>query len=231
MARRDSGSSGRKARSRRTGERRSRKRDPERTKAKILDAATELFTQLGLNGTSLDDIAKRAGINRGLIYHYYKTKDFLFDQVLAKPLAAYVQSHLEFLQRKELDVTTLRDATEQFFWFLARRPELCRLLGWTLAMQRLSVDLAQLEFTRALYQRAIERIEQGQAAGLLRRDLDSKHLLITIIDLCVAWNLSRDEWTAKLDWTERDPHEVDEERLAAILDVIEAAARPRPASA
>ncbi len=226
MARRQSSSSSR-TRARRGEERRGRKRDPERTKAKILSAATELFTQLGMNGASLDDIAKKAGINRGLIYHYYKTKDFLFDQVLARPLAAYVQSHLEFLQRKELDVATLKEATEHFFRFLAKRPELCRLLGWMLAMQRLSVDLAQLEFTRALYTRAIERIEQGQAAGFLRRDMDARHLLITVIDLCVAWHLSQAEWIAKLDWKERDPDEVNEERLAAIVNFIEAAARPR----
>ena len=229
MARRSSEGPGPKSRGRRLGPSRGRKRDPERTKAKILSAATELFTQLGLNGASLDDIAKKAGINRGLIYHYYKTKDLLFDSVLAKPLAAYVQSHIEFLSRRELDVATLREATEHFFHFLGKRPELCRLLGWTLAMQRVSIDLAQLEFTRALYQRAIERIEQGQAAGLLRRDMDARHLLITVIDLCVAWHLSREEWTAKLDWSDRDPQEVDQERIEAILDFVEAAAMPRPA--
>jgi TetR/AcrR family transcriptional regulator len=229
MARQRSTPPGRPARARRDPDgagRRSRTRDPERTKAKIITAATELFTQLGLNGASLDDIAKKAGINRGLIYHYYKTKDFLFDQVLARPLAAYVQSHLEFLQRRELDPDTLRVATEQFFRFLGRRPELCRLLGWTLAMQRFSVDLAQLEFTRALYARAIERIEEGQLAGHLRKDFDPQQLLITIIDLCVAWHLSKDEWIAKLDWKGRDAADVDEQRLAAIVDFLLAATRP-----
>lgn len=212
-----------KRKTRRSG----RRRDPERTKKLIIQAATELFTRCGLNGASLDDIAKKAGINRGLIYHYYKTKDFLFDQVLARPLAAYVQSHLEFLQQREFDTETLLEATEGFYRFLGRHPDLVRLLGWTLAMRRVTPDLTQLEFTRALYDRAVERIEQGQAAGRIRAEIDPQQLLITIIDLCVAWHLSREEWVEKLDWSNRTDREIDEERLAGILDFIAAAIRPQ----
>ncbi len=205
-----------------------KRRDPERTKAKILKAATELFVHLGLNGTSLDDISKKAGVNRGLIYHYYRTKEFLFDQVLAKPLAAFVQSHLAFLQRRKSDPESLADATSRFFHFLGEHPELVRLLGWTLAMQRMSIDLPQLEFTRGLYQHAVDRIEEGKAAGTIRASLDAPHLLISIIDLCVAWYLGRDEWIEKLSWSERDAKELDDERLAAILDLLRAAVRPDP---
>jgi TetR/AcrR family transcriptional regulator len=203
-----------------------RRRDPAETRARILAAATDLFTRCGLNGASLDDISRKAGVNRGLIYHYFKTKETLFDQVLAKPLANYVQSHLEFLQRRECDLDSLTEATEGFYRFLGKHPELVRLLGWTLAMRRIAVDLAQLEFTRALFSRAVERIEEGKTNGTIRADIDASHLLITIIDLCVSWHLSKDEWVEKLSWSDRDKRDVDEERLAAILDLISAAARP-----
>jgi AcrR family transcriptional regulator len=205
-----------------------RRRDPERTKARILKAATDLFIRAGLNGTSLDDISKKAGVNRGLIYHYFRTKETLFDQVLARPLANYVQSHLEFLQKREFDLEALREATTAFFEFLAKRPELVRLLGWTLAMRRIAVDFAQLEFTKALFSRAVERIEEAKASGAIRADVDAAHLLITIIDLCVAWHLGRDEWVEKLSWSDRDRRALDEERLAAILDFLCAAVRPAP---
>jgi len=205
-----------------------RRRDPERTKAKILAAATDLFTRCGLNGASLDDISKKAGVNRGLIYHYYRTKEYLFDQVLAKPLATYVQSHLGFLQRSEFDLQTLREATTSFFRFLGDHPELVRLLEWMLAMRRFANDLAQLEFTRALYQRAVEHIERGKENGAIRADVNAEHLLITTIDLCVAWHIGRDEWIEKLSWSDRAVKELDEERLSAILDLLEAAVRPQP---
>jgi TetR/AcrR family transcriptional regulator len=206
-----------------------RVRDAERTKARILAAATELFTKLGPGATSIDDISTQAGVNRGLVHHYFRTKEALFDQVLVRPLTAFLESHVEFLQTRP-DLPGLLDATRSFFRFLGRHPELVRLLAWTLAMRRILLgDGAQLELTRALMARLVRRIEEAQAAGALRRDASAPHLLITIVDLCVSWHLSADDWASKLGWTARPRAEVDEERLDAIVDVLAAAARPFPA--
>ena len=58
------------------------KRDPERTRAKILDAATDEFTKHGLGGARVDRIAKRAGTNERMLYYYFVSKDQLFLTVL-----------------------------------------------------------------------------------------------------------------------------------------------------
>ncbi|HUQ06240.1 MAG TPA: TetR/AcrR family transcriptional regulator [Kofleriaceae bacterium] len=208
-----------------------RLRDAERTKARILTAATDLFTRLGPGATSIDEISERAGVNRGLIHHYFRTKDALFDQVLVRPLTSFLEQHVEFLQARP-DVEGLCDATRSFFRFLGRHPELVRLLSWTLAMRRVLLgEGAQLELTRALMARLVRRIEEAQHAGAVRRDLSAPHLLITIVDLCVSWHLASEDWSAKLGWSERPHAEVDEERLAAIVDVIYATARPHPIGA
>ena len=208
-------------------QRRASTRDPERTRAQILKAATALFTRCGLNGASLDDISREAGVNRGLIYHYFKTKESLFDQVLARPLTDYSQVQLQLLQRPELDARALRESVEGFFWFLADHPELVRLLAWTLAMRRLALELSQLELTKMFFQAAVRRIDDAKAAGRLRRDVDAAHLLITIVDLCVSWHMSRQEWAQKFGWQAKDQDELDRERLAAILDLLEHAVLPR----
>jgi AcrR family transcriptional regulator len=206
-----------------------RARDPERTKARILKAATDLFMKLGPTGASLDDISREAGVNRGLIYHYFKTKDTLFDCVLARPLAEFLDSQLEFLHTRTLDANGLCEATASFFRFLGMHPELVRLLSWTMAM-RLPVDVANLELTRALYGRSVRHIEEAMAAGLLRKDLSAPHVLITVIDLCTAWHMQRDQWIEKLAFGERNRRELDEERLAAIQDLLRAAVAPIPAT-
>jgi len=69
-------------------------------------------------------------------------------------------------------------------------------------------------------------LEEAKAAGSLRSDLDTQHLLITIIDLSVSWVSTREDWAGKFQWSPRDPRELDEARLAAILDVVSAVARP-----
>lgn len=98
-------------------------------------------------------------------------------------------------------------------------------------MRRLAAELSQLELTRALFAAAVRRIDEARAAGRIRPQVDPAHLLITIIDLCVAWHTGRDEWIRKMGWDERRIAEVDDERLAAIVDFVEAAVRPHPAPA
>ncbi len=218
------------AEDKRRGRRRARTRDPEASKARILTAATALFTQCGPNGASLDDISKKAGVNRGLIYHYFKTKEALLDHVLAKPLASYVQTQLELLQR-DFDANSLRESVTSFFHFLGDHPEIVRLLAWTMAMRRLAAELSQLELTRALFAAAVRRIEQARRDGLIRSSVDPAHLLISIIDLCVAWHMGREEWIRKMGWSDSELARIDEERLAAIIDFLEAAVRPEPEAA
>src|SRR5512145_2889930 len=51
------------------------------TKEKIKTAGLQLFAYKGLAATSIQDIATQAGISVGLMYHYYKSKEDLFDEL------------------------------------------------------------------------------------------------------------------------------------------------------
>ena len=54
------------------------KTDGYKTKEKILGVAEQLFAEKGFNGTSIDKIAKTAGVNKGLIYYHFRDKkDFV----------------------------------------------------------------------------------------------------------------------------------------------------------
>src|ERR1700691_1391867 len=46
----------------------------EKSREKILSAALELFGNKGYDATSIDSIAKKAGISKGLIYNYFESK-------------------------------------------------------------------------------------------------------------------------------------------------------------
>ena len=50
------------------------KTDGYKTKEKIIGVAEQLFAEKGFNGTSIDKIAKTAGVNKGLIYYHFKDK-------------------------------------------------------------------------------------------------------------------------------------------------------------
>ena len=45
--------------------------DAAQRRAQILDAANELFAEHGYDGVAVDDIARAAGVTRGLVHHYF----------------------------------------------------------------------------------------------------------------------------------------------------------------
>jgi AcrR family transcriptional regulator len=53
-----------------------------RSQALILDAALDLFSHQGYRATSIRDIAQRAGVSTGNVYHHFKDKDTIFRALL-----------------------------------------------------------------------------------------------------------------------------------------------------
>src|SRR5690606_14145097 len=51
------------------------------TNVEILDVAAQCFMEMGFQGTSIDDVARRLGATKGRIYHYYRSKTDLFFDV------------------------------------------------------------------------------------------------------------------------------------------------------
>lgn len=60
-----------------------RKRDPERTREAILDAAREVLAQDGKEGLSVAQVAQRAGVNRGTAYQHFQTREQLLEATAA----------------------------------------------------------------------------------------------------------------------------------------------------
>jgi len=56
----------------------------EKTKQLIIDAGLKIFAQRGYYGTSIADIAKEAGISKGLAYNYFKSKNNLAEAIFSQ---------------------------------------------------------------------------------------------------------------------------------------------------
>jgi len=59
------------------------KRDAQATQTKILKEARTLFSLKGFDATTTDDIAKSSGVNKALIYYYFKNKAGLYSEVMS----------------------------------------------------------------------------------------------------------------------------------------------------
>jgi AcrR family transcriptional regulator len=58
------------------------------TIAAVISAAGELFTARGFAATSIDDIAGRASVAKGAVYHHFESKEQIFASVFEKMTAA-----------------------------------------------------------------------------------------------------------------------------------------------
>ncbi len=61
----------------------------EKTRADIVKSAKKLFYEHGYEGTSFSDIVNAAGVHRGNIYHYFKTKDEILKAAIDQHFAEF----------------------------------------------------------------------------------------------------------------------------------------------
>ncbi|WP_215543037.1 TetR/AcrR family transcriptional regulator [Amycolatopsis sp. CA-230715] len=84
-----------KRRARRSPAPHERQRDPERTKARILEAAADEFSAKGFAGARVSEIAARAGVNQQLISYYFDGKEGLYREMGRKWLEYEAQAFPE----------------------------------------------------------------------------------------------------------------------------------------
>src|SRR6185369_10566505 len=70
---------------------------PEESRAAILQAAVREFSREGVAGARTDAIARAAGVNKALLYYYFKDKDTLYGAVLDQAFGGLTSTLLEIL--------------------------------------------------------------------------------------------------------------------------------------
>lgn len=89
----------------------------------ILDAAVALFTAQGFAATRMEDIAKKAGISKGLTYFYYKNKEDLFMALTKKAFDQLREEFRESLRSKGKNgLEMLTDLVGRIWQFAKEQP-------------------------------------------------------------------------------------------------------------
>lgn len=101
------------------------------TRRKILDSAIVSFAGTGFNGTTVDDIADNAGVNKQRIYAYFGSKRKLFEAALLEVfqrVKLITNSTLEDAKRNPENLSSI--VLTSFFDVHEKQPVLWRLLAW-----------------------------------------------------------------------------------------------------
>lgn len=106
------------------------KRDGQATKQKILKVAEELFAEKGFDATSVDSIARTAGVNKALIYYYFKSKNDLVSALfisIIQELGVHLRAPA-VVSRTQSGEIDLRDKIKQEILFLDGRRKILSVL-------------------------------------------------------------------------------------------------------
>ena len=160
-------------------------RDARRTRARILNAAIRLFSDRGLAGTSVDDIADKARINKRMLYHYFGNKQGLYLAVLENVYQRIRSISLEIIAESQNIGDLLRGLINEYFTFLRTNPEFVALLNWENSQGATGLKLVDMDSVTQPFISAIqEALTQEKLQHAIRDDVDIKFLIMTCISLC-----------------------------------------------
>ncbi|MBJ9987465.1 MULTISPECIES: TetR/AcrR family transcriptional regulator [Paenibacillus] len=97
----------------------------QQAKAKIREAAIDLFMRKGYHATSIDDVSKHAGVSKGLLYNYYKGKEELLSAMVEARIGELIQV-MEKAEALETPAEQLKHIVEGAVDNVRRSPEVFR---------------------------------------------------------------------------------------------------------
>jgi len=180
--------------------------DPrQRAKRKrILLAATDLFVRLGYRRTSVDEIARNAGVAKGTVYLYYRNKA----EIVYHAIALEKRAHLERLTGPFLDATL--SPLERLQGFIAIALIMSRELPLTASLTQgdREFELAVQEMDESVVRKANERqllvlfelLDAATGGTWSREQLEQRGRLL--IDLLLALAISSRLNTGAMSWNE-----------------------------
>ncbi|MFC9245898.1 TetR/AcrR family transcriptional regulator [Streptomyces sp. NPDC057136] len=163
-----------------------RTRDAARTRAEILDVATEEFARLGFAGARVDEIAARMRTTKRMIYYYFGSKEQLFTAVLERSYTV-IRHEEQQLDVEHLDpVSAIRRLAELTFDHHEAHPDFIRLVSIENIHE--AEHIAASPSLSSLSSPAIDVIgrilETGREQGVFTADVDAVDLHAMISSFC-----------------------------------------------
>jgi AcrR family transcriptional regulator len=185
--------------------------DADATRRRLREAAAVEFAAYGIAGARVDRIAAAAKSNKAQIYHYFGSKDGLFEAVFEDLVVRTVRT-------VPIDVTDLPEYAGRLFDGYVEHPEVARLAAWY-RLERAETR-PMLDALLASYQDKVAKIAAAQRAGQLPTHFGPVALLALVIHTAAFWSASNPELTSLDESTTRKHRrKVVTDAVAAILAV------------
>jgi TetR/AcrR family transcriptional regulator, fatty acid metabolism regulator protein len=141
----------------------------------ILRAAIEVFAERGFHRTRVSDIAKKAGVAYGLIYHYFESKDDVLNSVFNDNWSIFLKV-LRDLRDDETKpvIDRLGVVADSLLEALQLDPALVQVIIQEVSRSDRFVHREKFQAFQKAFESVQAMLEQGQATGEIRPDVDAQ---------------------------------------------------------
>ena len=155
------------------------------SKERIIKAAIAEFASKGLDGARVDEVARRSGVNKTLLYQYVGNKDDLFTAALETAYLSIRERQRDFLARQMDPETGVRQLVHLLMSIWVEHQEYGKLLASENFHGGKHVKRSKLigEMYQALVEALTDLLKRGAAQGVFRADIDPIDLYISISSL------------------------------------------------
>ncbi|MBR3848643.1 MAG: TetR/AcrR family transcriptional regulator [Oscillospiraceae bacterium] len=137
------------------------------TKRKILAAAEAEFSANGFAATKVDDIARRAGVNKQLIYAHYASKENLYSTILALVYGHYAEYETVLFESEYEGIETLHNVILQYFDFLTKNRSFVNLVLWENLNNASYMDKVDIQLFAGIKKLLCDGIKKGMISEKL----------------------------------------------------------------
>lgn len=151
-------------------------------KAQILCAGEELFQAKGFSETTIEEIAKTAGVARGTFYNYFSTKEDLVLEILYETKGLTPEEVEEFFASTRGMVNQINTLLAYTVEWTIKRPELV----WIATLEKMKRGATPNHTQGTFFRRMMtEAFERGQKDGVITTDRKPQELANDIDGLYV----------------------------------------------
>ena len=198
---------------------------PEESRAAILRAAVREFAEHGIAGARTDAIARAAGVNKALLYYYFKDKETMYGAVLDQVFRGLRERVFASIEGDASPRDKILNYVGAYFDYIAANPLYPRLVQREMmrAGKGQSPNLQHIvkEYFRPIFGRLTVVFEEGTARGDFRA-VDPLHFVPSIVALIVFYFSSAPVIQLMTHANPLSPEKI-AERRAFVLDFISAA--------
>jgi AcrR family transcriptional regulator len=138
----------------------------------ILDAAVRVFARQGFHATRVSDIADEAGVAYGLVYHYFRSKDEVLNELFVERWSLLLAAIDEADRAGGTHRARLAAVASFIIDSYRHDPELMKVIIVEVTRAANSFGQTHLEQIRSAYESIAKIVADGQEAGEFRADIE-----------------------------------------------------------